>query len=118
MAVLSGGIDGAVDFRYRGLIATHRVYGNRHHWFSLSVTLLLRLSIYSAAVSITSRPLYCPQWGQTRCGSLGSWQLGHSAKAGFCRASWARRFWVRALECRRFGFGMVVLLLFPYRMFL
>ena len=33
---------------------------------------------YSSTTSTTSRPLYFPQRGHTRCGSLGSWQLGHS----------------------------------------
>lgn len=63
---------------------------------------------------MTSRPLYWPQCGQTRCGTLGSWQLGHSAKAGLARESWARRFCVRAFECRRFGFGMADSCYFPY----
>ena len=63
---------------------------------------------YSSATSTTSRPLYWPQCGQTRCGSLGSWQLGHSAFDGDFRLSWARRLPVRAAECRRLGFGIRV----------
>src|SRR5439155_1598417 len=46
-------------------------------------------------------------FGQTRCGSLRSWQLGHSESERLFRASWARRVLVRCLECRRFGFGIV-----------
>jgi hypothetical protein len=72
----------------------------------LAVRVVFRGSRYWAAVSMTSRPLYCPQLGHTRWGTFGSWQFGHSAWAGLRSASWARRFWVRALECRRFGFGI------------
>ena len=61
---------------------------------------------------MTSRPLYCPQCGQTRCGTFGSWQFGHSACAGLLRASWARRFCVRALECLSFRIRHDFL--FPY----
>src|SRR5580693_6143877 len=66
--------------------------------------------LYSSATSITSRPLYFPQCGQTRCGSLGSWQLGHSARTARVKESWVRRAEVRRLECLRLGFGMLVLL--------
>src|SRR5690348_294140 len=65
------------------------------------------LVAYSSATSITSRPLYLPQCGQTRCGSLGSWQFGHSAITVRRRESCVRRADVRRLECLRFGFGML-----------
>src|ERR1700689_329220 len=65
---------------------------------------------YSSATSMTSRPLYFPQCGQTRCGSLGSWQLGHSARMARVKESWVRRAEGRRLECLRLGFGMLVLL--------
>ncbi len=61
---------------------------------------------YCSTTSITSRPLYFPQCGQTRCGSLGSWQFGHCDKLGFFSESCVRRAEVRRLECRRFGFGI------------
>src|SRR5215467_2259413 len=61
---------------------------------------------YSCSTSTTSRPLYWPQWGQTRCGSLGSWQFGHSDRPEAFSASWARRVAVRLAECLRFGFGI------------
>jgi len=48
--------------------------------------------------------------GHARCGNLGSWQLGHSARDWLVSESCARRLEVRALEWRLFGFGMVVLL--------
>src|SRR5258706_2696558 len=67
--------------------------------------------IYSSATSITSRPLYFPQCGQTRCGSLGSWQLGHSDTTALVSESCVRRADVRRLECRLLGFGMVSFLL-------
>src|ERR1039457_3871943 len=63
---------------------------------------------YSCSTSTTSRPLYCPQCGHTRCGSLGSWQLGHSDIPGVFNESCARRFCVRRAEWRRFGFGISV----------
>src|SRR5579872_4497811 len=69
------------------------------------------LAGYSSATSITSRPLYFPQCGQTRCGSLGSWQLGHCANGVRRRESCVRRAEVRRLECRRLGFGIFSYLL-------
>src|ERR1700689_3920644 len=63
---------------------------------------------YSSATSITSRPLYFPQCGQTRCGSLGSWQLGHCDRLALVSEACVRRAEVRRLECRRFGFGMLL----------
>src|ERR1700687_5400797 len=66
---------------------------------------------YSSATSMTSRPLYFPQCGQTRCGSLGSWQLGHWAITVRRRESCVRRAEVRRLECRRLGFGIFSYLL-------
>ena len=107
MAILPGCIDRAFHFRRRGFVAPHRVYCNGDHRIRSA-----DLTDHSVVVSITSRPLYCPQLGQTRWGTLGSWQLGHSAWAGLLSASWARRFCVRALECLRFGFG--ILFLRPY----
>src|SRR5678815_4783702 len=61
---------------------------------------------YSSATSITSRPLYFPQCVQTRCGNLGSWQLGHWASGVRRKESCVRRAEVRRLECRRLGFGI------------
>src|SRR5208283_5657953 len=61
---------------------------------------------YSCSTSTTSRPLYWPQCGHTRCGSLGSWQFGHSERPAGFSASCARRVWVRWWECLRFGFGI------------
>jgi hypothetical protein len=61
---------------------------------------------YCSATSITSRPLYCPQLGQARCGSFGSWQFGHSAFTAGLSASWERRAEVRRFEWRRLGFGI------------
>ena len=58
--------------------------------------------------SITCRPRYWPQLGQARCGSLTSPQFGQVDMAGISSASCARRLSRRALEWRRFGFGMVV----------
>src|SRR5665213_484024 len=66
---------------------------------------------YSSATSITSRPLYFPQCGQTRCGNLGSWQLGQFAITVRRRESCVRRAEVRRLECRRLGFGIFSYLL-------
>src|SRR3954452_13985859 len=66
------------------------------------------LAGYSSATSITSRPLYFPQCGQTRCGSLGSWQLGHWAITVRRRESCVRRAEVRRLECRRLGCGILL----------
>src|SRR5690242_3451098 len=63
---------------------------------------------YSSTTSTTSRPLYWPQWGHTRCGSLGSWQFGHSEIPWGLSASCARRVLVRFWECLRFGFGIVL----------
>jgi hypothetical protein len=40
------------------------------------------------------------------CGMRNSWQLEHSAKERALRWSCARRRLRRALECRRFGFGI------------
>ena len=37
------------------------------------------------------RPLYQPQFGQTRCGSLGWWQWLHSISRGVLIARWLRR---------------------------
>src|SRR5678816_4396443 len=68
-------------------------------------------SDYSSATSMTSRPLYFPQCGQTRCGNLGSWQLGHWAITVRRRESCVRRAEVRRLECRRLGFGIFSYLL-------
>ncbi len=67
---------------------------------------------YSSTTSITSRPLYFPHCGQTRCGSFGEWQLGHSPMTLRFNASCVRRADVRRLECLRFGFGIVLSLLF------
>jgi hypothetical protein len=104
VAKLACGMNCAFNFGYRGFVAPHRVYCNGDHW---RVSLFqVQRTHYSVAVSMTSRPLYWPQWGHTRWGTLGSWQLGHSACAGLLRESWARRFCVRAFECRRFGFGI------------
>src|SRR5690349_680918 len=61
---------------------------------------------YSCSTSTTSRPLYCPQCGHTRWGSLGSWQFGHSDRPDGLRASCARRVLVRWCECLRLGFGI------------
>jgi hypothetical protein len=61
---------------------------------------------YASATSITSRPLYFPQWGHTRWGSFGSWQLGHSDMIDLRSESWVRRAEVRRFECRRLGFGI------------
>ena len=47
-----------------------------------------------------------PHLGQALCGSLRSWQLGHSDVVMGVSASCERRLEVRALEWRRFGFGM------------
>src|SRR5581483_2157719 len=70
------------------------------------VTMCDRGGFYASATSTTSRPLYFPQCGQTRCGSVGSWQCGHSYKPGVRMASCARRVEVLRLECRRFGLGI------------
>src|SRR6185295_11944705 len=48
-----------------------------------------------------------PHLGQTRCGMRGSRQFGQSVVWGTRKASCARRLAVRALECRRFGFGII-----------
>ena len=93
---VSGGPNRPFDFGFRGVIAAHCIHGNGQHVGCG----------YSWTTSITSRPLYCPQCGHTRCGSLGSWQLGHSEKPGAFRASCARRVLVRSLECLRLGFGI------------
>ncbi len=61
---------------------------------------------YCSTTSIISRPLYFPQCGQTRCGSFGSWQLGHCDKLALVSESCVRRAEVRRLECRRLGFGI------------
>ena len=61
---------------------------------------------YSATTSTTSRPLYWPHFGHTRCGSFGSWQFGHSERPDAFSASCARRVLVRLLECLRLGFGI------------
>jgi len=58
--------------------------------------------------SITWRPRYCPHFGQARCGTFASPQLGQVEMAGWASASCARRLSRRALEWRLFGFGMVV----------
>src|ERR1051326_7513376 len=63
---------------------------------------------YSSATSITSRPLYFPQCGQTRWGSLGSWQLGQFAITERRRESCVRRAEVRRLECLLLGFGILL----------
>jgi hypothetical protein len=63
------GANRSFDFRFRGVVAPHCVYRNRQHGSAQR---------YSSTTSTTSRPLYFPQRGHTRCGSLGSWQLGHS----------------------------------------
>src|SRR6202050_3315900 len=47
-----------------------------------------------------------PHLGQALCGSLRSWQLGHSETVMGVSASCERRLEVRALEWRRFGFGI------------
>src|ERR1700689_3551185 len=47
-----------------------------------------------------------PHLGQALCGSLRSWQLGHSEVVMPVSASCERRLEVRALEWRRFGFGI------------
>jgi hypothetical protein len=47
-----------------------------------------------------------PHLGQALCGSLRSWQLGHSDVVIGVSASCERRLEVRALEWRRFGFGI------------
>jgi hypothetical protein len=41
---------------------------------------------------------------------LASWQLGHFARAGPVKKSWARRLFFLILECLRFGLGIAVLL--------
>ena len=61
---------------------------------------------YSCSTSTTSRPLYWPQCGHTRWGSLGSWQFGHSERPAGFSASCARRLLVRRWECLRLGFGI------------
>src|SRR5271166_207792 len=66
---------------------------------------------YCSTTSIISRPLYFPQCGQTRWGSFGSWQLGHCDRLALVSESCVRRAEVRRLECRRFGFGMLLSLL-------
>src|ERR1700733_8685594 len=75
---------------------------------STAIVIMDGSSDYSSATSITSRPLYFPQCGQTRCGSLGSWQLGHWAITVRRRESCVRRAEVRRLECRRLGFGILL----------
>ena len=62
---------------------------------------------YSCTTSTTSRPLYCPQCGQTRWGSFGSWQFGHSERPGAFSDRARGGSAVRRLECLRFGFGIV-----------
>src|ERR1700684_1076811 len=47
-----------------------------------------------------------PHLGQALCGSLRSWQLGHSETVMGVSASCERRLEVRALEWRRLGFGI------------
>src|SRR6185312_3377840 len=78
---------------------------------STAIVSMDALAGYSSATSITSRPLYFPQCVQTRCGSLGSWQLGHWAITVRRRESCVRRADVRRLECRRLGFGIFSYLL-------
>ena len=46
----------------------------------------------------------------TRCGSLRSWQFGHSDRPVGVRKSWLRRRAVRRLEWRRLGLGIAVFL--------
>ena len=76
-----GGPDRPFDFGLGGVVAAHCVYCDGHHVRKMSLS---PEPGYSLATSITSRPLYLPQCGHTRCGSLGSWQLGHSERpAGF-----------------------------------
>src|SRR5271157_4409793 len=72
-------------------------------------------SRYSSTTSTTSRPLYWPQCGHTRWGSLGSWQFGHSARPDAFSASCARRLLVRLWECLRLGFGISLLYLNKFR---
>ena len=62
-----GGPDRSLNFALGSVIAPHGIDRNGQHG---------RARGYSSATSITSRPLYFPQCGQTRWGSLGSWQLG------------------------------------------
>src|SRR5580704_7719002 len=73
---------------------------------STAIVSMDALAGYSSATSITSRPLYFPQCGQTRCGSLGSWQLGHWAMTVRRKESCVRRADVRRLECLRLGCGI------------
>src|SRR5579872_4376441 len=73
---------------------------------STAIVVIAAAGGYCSTTSITSRPLYFPQLGQTRCGTFGSWQLGHSARTVRVKESWVRRADVRRLECRRFGLGM------------
>jgi len=49
-----------------------------------------------------------PHFGQAWCGSLRSWQLGHSESDRVVSPSCERRFAVRCLEWRRFGFGIEI----------
>lgn len=60
---------------------------------------------------MTCVPLYVPQFKQVWCGGFGSWHCGHTDRLGaadFFRRQLARRMSRRDLECRCFGFGMVV----------
>src|SRR5437588_3202330 len=46
----------------------------------------------------TSRPLYVPQVGQTRCGRFGDPHCGHVLTRGASILCWARRWSRRALD--------------------
>jgi len=62
-----------------------------------TVLRLGELTDYLESTAMTSRPLYCPHFGQARCGILRSWQLGHSESDWPVKWSCARR-----VEVRRF----------------
>ena len=70
--VLLGRPAGTFDDFARGQVAAHGVDGNGDHGNVSAPHANPTRNVYSWTTSITSRPLYCPQCGQTRCGNLGS----------------------------------------------
>lgn len=64
---------------------------------------------------MTSLPLYIPQEGHARCGSLGALHCGQVDTFGGVRKSWALLMFLRDLEVFFFGTAICLfLLLFFY----
>ena len=69
--------------------------------------LLLELFHFSSTFS-TTRPLYCPQWGQARWGMQNSPQLGHFTLLGAVSFQWEERLLSRrCLDTFPFGTAML-----------